>query len=78
MVQSKVTLSKELIEFINLHKELGFKDKSSMVRDALERMKKAYDEDKLKKSAQLYAQLYKEDSETKEWLDDVDDWIKDV
>jgi len=49
-----------------------------MVRDALGRMKRAYEEEKLKKSAQLYAELYEEDCEAKEWLDDVEDWAKDV
>ncbi|HIP59641.1 MAG TPA: hypothetical protein EYH01_04335 [Campylobacterales bacterium] len=78
MLQAKVTLTQELIHFIDIHKELGFKDKSSMVRDALGRMKRAYEEEKLKKSAQLYAELYEEDCEAKEWLDDVEDWVKDV
>ena len=71
MVQAKVTLTEELIHFIDLHKELGFKDKSSMVRDALERMQRVYEQEKLKDSASLYAKLYEEDGEAKEWLDDI-------
>ncbi len=71
MVQSKVTLTKELVHFMELHKELGYKDKSSMVRDALERMKRAYELEKLEKSASLYTELYKDDREAKEWLDDI-------
>ncbi len=78
MVQAKVTLTEELIHFIDIHKELGFKDKSSMVRDALGRMKRAYEEEKLKKSASLYAKLYEEDCETKEWVKDAEGWVKDV
>ena len=78
MVQAKVTLTEELIHFIDIHKELGFKDKSSMVRDALEQMKRVYEEEQLKNSAILYAELYKEDYETKEWIDDVEDWVSDV
>ncbi len=71
MVQVKVTLTEELIHFIEIHKELGFKDKSSMLRDALARMKRAYEQEKLQNSASLYAKLYKEDDEAKEWLDDI-------
>ncbi len=71
MVQAKVTLTKELVDFIDIHKELGFKDKSSMIRDALEQMKRAYEQEKLKNSASLYAKLYEKDCEAKEWLDDI-------
>ena len=49
-----------------------------MVRDVLGCMKRAYEEEKLKKSAQLYAELYEDDCEAKGWLDDVEDWAKDV
>ncbi len=79
MVQSKVTLTEELANFISLHKKLGFKDKSAMVRNALARMKTILEKEQLEKSASLYAELYKNDKETQEWVQDsTEDWIKNV
>ena len=42
------------------------KDKSSLVRTALERFKKDIESKDLKKSADLYAEIYKEDQELRE------------
>lgn len=47
-------------------KKLGFKDKSSLVRTALERFKQDIESKDLKKSADLYAEVYKEDQELQE------------
>ena len=44
----------------------GFKDKSTMVRTALDRLKHELEIESLKQSAELYAKIYDEDSELRE------------
>lgn len=66
MKQAKFTLEEAQIEFLNNFQLYGFKDKSAMVRIALQNLKKEVETRELKESADLYAELYKEDSEVKE------------
>ena len=66
MQQSKFSLTFPLVEFVNDHKNYGFKDKSSMIRAALEQMKRNLALQALKQSANLYAEIYEEDSELQE------------
>ena len=63
MQQAKFSLSISLIEFLNNHELYGFKDKSAMVRTALFRLKEELELHSLKQSADLYAEIYDEDSE---------------
>ena len=60
MQQAKFSLSSEQFDFLSLHKEYGFKDKSSMVRRALDRLQLELKAEKLKKSADLYSEIYAE------------------
>jgi Arc/MetJ-type ribon-helix-helix transcriptional regulator len=71
MVQSKITLTEELSDFLSFHKEFGYKNRSDMIREALEAMKQKLDEEKLTNSANLYSELYDDDDEAKEWIEDV-------
>ena len=71
MVQSKITLTEELSDFLSFHKEFGYKNRSDMIREALEAMKQKLDEEKLNNSANLYSELYDDDDEAKEWIEDV-------
>lgn len=66
MIQTKFSLKENQIEFLKRYKEYGFKDKSAVIRLAIDRLIKELELQELKKSAELYAQLYEEDSETKE------------
>lgn len=66
MTQAKFSLTDENINFLNKHKIYGFKDKSAVIRIALELLQKELEREKLKKSADLYAEIYKEDQETRE------------
>jgi len=43
------------------YKKYGFKDKSTVIRTALNRLQKDIEKEKLKRSAELYAELYHED-----------------
>jgi hypothetical protein len=64
--QAKFSLTLSLIEFLNNYRFYGFKDKSSMVRMALLRLKEELELQNLIESADLYAEVYEEDSELKE------------
>lgn len=66
MQQAKISLNELQIEFINKHKEYGFKDKSSLVRAAVELYIKTIERQKLVDSAKLYAEIYEEDKELQE------------
>lgn len=66
MTEIKLKLKEDQITFLHECKKLGFKDKSSLVRTALEHFRKDIESKDLKKSADLYAELYKEDQELHE------------
>ena len=63
MHQAKFSIDESQIEFLNRHDLYGFKDKSTMVREALERLRKELERERLKYSAELYAEIYEEDAE---------------
>ena len=63
MQQAKFSITEPQIELLKDHKYYGFKDKSAMVRSALEDFHQKLKLESLRKSADLYAELYKEDSE---------------
>ncbi len=54
------------MNFLNMYREFGFKDKSSLVRSAIEEFIRSVEKQKLEKSAKLYAEIYKEDSELRD------------
>ncbi len=66
MLQTKISLEDSQAHFLNKFKEFGFKNKSSMVRAAIERFKKELELIRLNRSADLYAEIYEEDSELQE------------
>ena len=66
MQQAKFSLTLSLIEFLNNYERYGFRDKSSMVRAALLRLKEELELQSLKQSANLYAEVYEEETELQE------------
>ena len=75
MLQAKFSLEESQIDFVNNYKRLGFKDKSTMVREALKRFKKSIELQSLKESADLYHQVYVEDQDLQELTESsVEDW----
>jgi Arc/MetJ-type ribon-helix-helix transcriptional regulator len=66
MVPTKVTLEQTQIDFLAQFKDLGFKDKSSVVRLALNRLQHEMERQELERSADLYAEVYGEDGELQE------------
>lgn len=74
--QLKVNINDEaLIDFLDRCDVYGFKDKSELTRAALECLRQKKMAERLKKSAALYAEIYKHDDELQD-LSDVQD-LKD-
>ncbi|MCL5267118.1 MAG: hypothetical protein M1469_03315 [Bacteroidetes bacterium] len=66
MQQVKISIDEEQVDFLNEHQSFGFKDKSSLVRKAIDHFRKELEIQKLKKSAELYSEVYSKDSELQE------------
>jgi Arc/MetJ-type ribon-helix-helix transcriptional regulator len=66
MEQAKFSLDPQQIEFLNQHRAYGYRDKSAMVRAALTRLQRLLEEESLRESADLYAELFEEDTELQE------------
>jgi hypothetical protein len=63
MLQAKFSVKESQARFLSRYKEYGFKDKSSMLRVAIDQFKKTLELEKLKQSADLYAEVYSEDND---------------
>ena len=66
MLQAKFSVKETQARFLNNYKSYGFKDKSSMLRAAIDNFKKEMEIERLKQSADLYSEIYFEDDELKE------------
>jgi len=69
MIQAKFSLKESQIQFIEQCNRYGFKDKSEVVRTAIDRLYTELTQQRLRESAALYADVYEEDGETQEWTD---------
>lgn len=58
MTPAKFRLDEAQLQFLERYKELGFKDKSTLVRAALDRLQKEIEQKQLQESADLYAEIY--------------------
>ncbi|MCH7724251.1 MAG: hypothetical protein IIA49_13115 [Bacteroidetes bacterium] len=63
MLQAKISFEEKQLKFINKFGEMGFKDKSSLVRKAIDEFRKIIEKKKLAESADLYAELYEKEKE---------------
>ncbi len=66
MIQAKFRVDEAQAHFLQNFKSYGFKDKSSMLRAAIEHFKQEIQQESLRKSADLYSELYTQDDELKE------------
>ena len=66
MLQAKFSVKESQARFLNRYQEYGFKDKSSMLRMAIDQLKKTLELEQLKQSADLYNEVYSEDEDLKE------------
>lgn len=69
MIQAKFSLEEAHIQFLAQCKQYGFKDKSDVVRTALDRLYTALGQQRLCESAVLYAAAYQDDDETQAWTE---------
>jgi Arc/MetJ-type ribon-helix-helix transcriptional regulator len=75
MQQVKVSINEKQMEFLRNHQSFGFKDKSSLVRKAIDYFRKEIENQKLKKSADLYCEIYDDDSELQDLTNSaISDW----
>ena len=66
MLQAKFSVKESQAKFLSRYKEYGFKDKSSMLRAAIDQLRKELELEQLKKSADLYSEIYSEDDDLKD------------
>ena len=66
MQQAKFSVEEAQAHFLNNFQAYGFKDKSSLVRAAIDHLKNKLELENLKKSAELYSELYSENDNLKE------------
>ena len=66
MLQAKFSVEESQSQFLNNFKAYGFKDKSSMLRAAIDHFRKKIELESLRKSADLYSEIYSEDDDLKE------------
>ena len=66
MLQAKFSVKESQAQFLSRYKDYGFKDKSTMLRAAIDQFKKNLELEQLKQSADLYAEDYSEDNDLKE------------
>lgn len=75
MRQAKFSLTNGQMEFLARYKEYGYKDKSELVRTALERLQVEAERRRMDRSAALYANLYAEDDDLQRMTDTaLNDW----
>lgn len=65
MLQAKFSLKESQARFLSRYKDYGFKDKSTMLRIAIDQFKKSLELEQLKQSAALYSEVYSEDDDLK-------------
>ncbi len=66
MLQAKYSVEEKQAHFLSNYKTYGFKDKSSMLRAALDLFMKEMELESLRKSADLYCEIYSKDDDLKE------------
>jgi len=66
MLQAKFHIEESPDHFLGNYKAYGFKDKSSMLWAAINHFKKKLEFENLRKSADLYAEIYFEDDDLRE------------
>ena len=75
MIQAKFSLTDAQAQFLAQRKQYGFKDKSEVVRTALDHLQEELIQQRLADSADIYTEIYANDSETQEWTDAaLSDW----
>jgi uncharacterized tellurite resistance protein B-like protein len=69
MLQAKFSVKESQARFLSKYKEHGFKDKSAMLRAAIDQLKRELELEHLKQSADLYSEIYSADDDLQELTD---------
>jgi len=74
--ETKILIDNSQIAFLKNHASYGFKSPNDLVSSALELLQQKLEKDKiLAESAALYVDVFAEDEELQEWVNDsVTDW----
>ncbi|MFA5504098.1 MAG: hypothetical protein WC314_04840 [Vulcanimicrobiota bacterium] len=70
MLQAKFSITEQQSAFLDQYREYGFKDKSEVVRTALEHFRQAFHDEEMRRSAILCAEVYESDLEAQAWVKD--------
>ena len=77
MIQAKFSVEESQTHFLRDHKKYGFKDKSSMLRAAIDHYKIEIELERLKLSANLYSDIYLKNDTLKKLTETaLDGWPK--
>ena len=63
MLQAKFSVKESQAQFLSKYKDYGFKDKSAMLRAAIDQLKRELELEHLKQSADLYSEIYSADDD---------------
>ena len=75
MRQAKFSLDNDHAEFVERFRALGYTDKSALVRAAIDRLKGELEVERLRESADLYAEVYADDEDLQHLTDrSSDEW----
>jgi hypothetical protein len=74
--EQKIKIEENQIKFIKNYKNYGFKSQDELINYAIEFFRENYNLQKeLEISADIYAEIYLSDNESKEWIDSsLNDW----
>lgn len=77
MIQAKFSIDEAHLMVLEECQKYGFKDKSALVRAAIDLLTAQLERQRLQESAALYAEVYEQDEESREWMEaDVTAWPK--
>ncbi len=78
LVEAKIRLKEIDLDFLKKYEKLGFNSEEELLSQALKLLKKELENVKkiiIEDSADLYAEVYEEDEEAKEWIESSNnDW----
>ena len=65
MIQAKFSLQEDQVQFLEQYKIYGFKNKSALIREALDLLRQEMEARALQQSADLYSEVYEADADLK-------------
>ena len=69
MIQAKFSITDAHLAFLSKREQFGFRDKSEVVRVALDQLQAELLRRQVAESAEIYAEIYSKDNEAREWTD---------